>query len=202
MTLYAGFYGFLFVSYLVSSFLYRFNRPSQNKSYIIVLGAGLLKGKEISPLLASRLDRACHFYEMQKKVAPPPKIIVTGGRGEDELISEAEAMRGYLLDQHIPAQQIILEDKATNTMENFQYSKSLFQDPAAPSVFVTNHYHLFRASLYARQSGIEGDGIGSPTTWYYLPNAYTREFLALIEMYKWVHVGLLIVFVIVSALLL
>lgn len=202
ITLYAGFYGFLFVSYLVSSFLYRYNVPSLNKDYILVLGAGLIKGKEVSPLLASRLDRARYFYELQKKIAPPPKIVVTGGRGADELISEALAMKEYLLNQEIPEHQIVLEEKATNTKENFQFSKELFDYPNASSVFVTNHFHLFRASLYARQAGIGADGIGSPTRWYYLPNAYTREFLALIAMYKRIHLALFIAYMIVVAFLL
>lgn len=193
-TLYAGFYGFLFISFLVSSWLYSFNRPLYNKDYIIILGAGLKDGKRVPPLLAKRLDRACYFYHMQKKVSPPPKLIVTGGQGEDELISEASAMRAYLIERSIPSQQIIVEDVAKNTYENFSYSKQLFAQPTAKSVFITNHFHLFRSSLYARKLGLEAEGVGAAVTWYYLPNAYTREFIAILVMEKWIHVGIFVLF--------
>ncbi|WP_353626219.1 YdcF family protein [Bacillus sp. JCM 19041] len=127
---------------------------------------------------------------MQKKVSPPPKLIVTGGQGEDELISEAAAMRSYLIEQDIPPQQIVVEDVAENTYENFSYSKQLVTPPAAKSVFVTNHFHLFRSSLYARKIGLEAEGVGAPVAWYYLPNAYTREFIAILVMEKWIHAGI------------
>ncbi|AIC93541.1 YdcF family protein [Shouchella lehensis] len=186
MTIYIGFYGFLFLSFLVSSILYRFNRPYYNQHYIVILGAGLLRGNEVSPILASRLERGIYFYTMQKKVAPPPRIIVTGGRGEDEIRSEAEAMKAYLVRRNIPPQSITLEDRARNTYENFLYTKKMIPDHQNV-VFVTNHFHVFRSSLIAKQLSMPAEGIGSPTAWYFQPNAYTREFIAVLAMNKKTH---------------
>ncbi|UTR07417.1 YdcF family protein [Alkalihalobacillus sp. LMS6] len=198
-TVYIGLYGFLFLSFLISSVLYRQIRPHYDQDYLLILGAGLLKGERVSPILASRLDRGVYFYHMQKNVAAPPKIIVSGGRGEDELISEAEAMKAYLIKKNIPPQQIILEDRARNTYENFLFSKKLMeQSKSLKLVFITNHFHVFRSSLLAKQLAMPAEGIGSPTAWYFQPNAYTREFIGVLYMNKKSHLAFFILYILVS----
>lgn len=70
---------------------------------IIILGAGL-DGEEPNTILKERLDLALEYVQDK----PDMMIIASGGQGEDELISEAEAMRRYLVDHGIAPERIIL----------------------------------------------------------------------------------------------
>ena len=90
--------------------------------YVIIHGAGLLDGQRVSKLLRDRLDKAIEVY---RKDPTPPKLIPSGGQGSDEKISEAEAMKSYLMDQGIPENDIILEDASTTTYENLLNSKKI-----------------------------------------------------------------------------
>ena len=67
--------------------------------FLIIHGAGLLKGDKVSKLLANRIDKAIKVYNKSKR---KPVIIPSGGQGGDETISEAEAMKQYLLKHGIP----------------------------------------------------------------------------------------------------
>ncbi|WP_261798638.1 YdcF family protein, partial [Listeria monocytogenes] len=90
-----GYFSFLFLSFLLSTFLYQFNFPRYNQDFLIVLGSGLIGGDRVPPLLASRLNRAIKFYDKQyAKKGKRATFIVSGGQGANETISEAEAMRG------------------------------------------------------------------------------------------------------------
>ncbi len=183
--------GFVFLCYLVSSVLYNLVRPRVPRDYIVVLGAGL-KGDKVTPLLAGRLNRGIAFYKKQEALPyVPPKFVVSGGKGSDEMISEAAAMRNYLLEQGIPDEWIIMEDQSVNTLQNMKFSKTIMDEESGENnytcVFATNNFHLFRAGVYARKAGLNADGIGSKTAFYYLPNAFIREYIAILTMYRRWH---------------
>lgn len=185
------YYGFLFICYLASSTLYNLNRVKLRQEFMIILGSGLIKDR-VPPLLASRIDRAIAFYDRQRKIHTPPLFVASGGQGSDETVAEAEAIRDYLLSKGIPNHHIIVENQSVNTLQNMQFSKQKMDERMAGKpyscVFVTNNFHLFRAGIYAREAGINGDGVGSRTAFYYLPNAFIREYIAILVMYKKVHV--------------
>ncbi|MBC1428769.1 YdcF family protein [Listeria seeligeri] len=186
-----GYFSFLFLSFLLSTFIYQYNFPRYNQDFLIVLGSGLIGGDRVPPLLASRLDRALAFYEKQlAKEGKRATFIVSGGQGDNETISEAEAMRGYLISKGIDETFIIMENKSVNTLQNMQFSKKKMDAIMSEynSLFSTNNFHLFRASLYARKAGLKSQGIGAKTALYYMPNALIREFIATIFMYKKVHI--------------
>ncbi|WP_271001797.1 YdcF family protein [Listeria seeligeri] len=186
-----GYFSFLFLSFLLSTFIYQYNFPRYNQDFLIVLGSGLIGGDRVPPLLASRLDRAIMFYEKQlAKKGKRATFIVSGGQGDNETISEAEAMRGYLISKGIEETFIIMENKSVNTLQNMQFSKKKMDAIMSEynSLFSTNNFHLFRASLYARKAGLKSQGIGAKTALYYMPNALIREFIATIFMYKKVHI--------------
>ena len=69
----------------------------------IILGCGLLAGGKVSKLLAGRLDKAIELY---RKDPTPPVMIPSGGQGPDEAVSEASAMRDYLIANGIPEDMI------------------------------------------------------------------------------------------------
>ena len=180
------FYGtFLYLSYIIYAFFLNIFPVKKEPQTIIILGAGLF-GDKVPPLLAQRLDKGLAIYE---KFNWRPVIIVSGGQGDDEWISEAEAMAGYLMEKGVPADSIFLENKSRTTLENLIFSKELMLSQGLEQdrvLLVTNSFHALRAGIYMRQVGLKGRSIGSRTAFYFLPSAWIRETAGLIRIYwKW-----------------
>lgn len=185
---------FLYLSYILYAFFCSLFPVRKEPSYIIILGSGLF-GDKVPPLLAQRLDKGWQIYD---KFGGRPKIIVSGGRGSDELISEAQAMANYLIKKGLPEDAIILEDQSRTTYENLTFSKSLMDSTIAQkgfSLVVTNSFHALRAAIYMRRVGIKGYSLGSRTAFYFLPSAWIRETIGLIVLYwKWHAIFLFLLF--------
>jgi uncharacterized SAM-binding protein YcdF (DUF218 family) len=178
----ACYFGFLFASLLGYSILYGGLRRRTGFDAIIVLGCGLAGGS-VTPLLAARLDRAIRLSERE---ATPPLLVVSGGRGPGETMTEAEAMHEYLRSRGIPADRIRREDRATTTEENLAFSAQLLPGGVRPPrvLAVTSNYHVFRTAVECRRLGLPFDATGAPTARYFLPSALLREFAALILHYR------------------
>ena len=145
--------------------------------YVIIHGAGLLEGDRISKLLQDRLDKAIDVY---RRDPSPTKLIPSGGQGSDEAVSEAEAMKNYLVGQGIPEDDIILEDRSMTTLENLRFSKDIIdsREGRKYTALVTSNYHVYRALRYCRKVGLKCKGIGSRVALYFWPSALIREFIA------------------------
>lgn len=181
--------------------------PKYNKDFIIILGCAIKKDGTLYPLLRGRVDRAIDFYRAQFENTGKKAVFVpSGGQGSDEVISEGEAMRRYLLEQGIEEEQIMPETESTTTLENMKFSYELIKerDPEAKVAFSTTNYHVFRGGMFAREAGMNASGMGSKTKWYFWPNAEIREFIGLIVNQIWVHIavvfGLAILSVVMSNL--
>jgi uncharacterized SAM-binding protein YcdF (DUF218 family) len=190
----AGYLSFLCVSYVIYALIYARLPVGRGASYVIVLGAGLLDGGQVPRLLASRLERARAVYGKLASRGACPLLIVSGGKGDDERVSEAAAMARYLTERGFPASRLILEDGSASTTENLLFSKTIMdqQQPGAPDarcVIVTSGYHAFRAAIIARRLGIDGQATGARTAGYYWPGAMLREFAAVLLSYKVVNAG-------------
>jgi len=187
-------FSFLFTCYLFYSWMYQMIPIKKKVDYIITLGSGI-RSEEVPPLLKSRLDKAIEYYHKN----PTAKIVVSGGQGADEPVSEAFAMKKYLLSQQIPDVHILMEDQSTTTFENMAFSKKIiFKDwenkEKAPTIlFSTNNYHVLRGALYARKAHLKAEGVGAPTALYFLPTALIREYIALLTQYKWFTVSMTLV---------
>ncbi len=147
--------------------------------YIIILGAGLLRGDQVSRLLADRLDKAIEVYH---KDPTPPVLIPSGGQGGNETISEGEAMAKYLREKGIPEKHILPETESKNTIENLRNSKKLIQDRGETDPYiavVTSNYHVYRALRYVRKINMKMTGIGAHVARYYWPSAMIREYVAI-----------------------
>ncbi|ETY73135.1 YdcF family protein [Lactiplantibacillus fabifermentans] len=182
---------FWFYNYLTMLVIYQFNWPRHNQDYIIVLGAGLLNGDRVSPLLAQRIMRGVKFYQKQQRKKQHPAIMIfSGGQGPDETVPEGQAMLDYAIAHGLPAEAGWAETKSKTTYENMLFSRRLIdggeiKDPNV--IFVTNNYHTFRAGMYARQAGLRADGIGAHTARFFLPDAIIREYIAIFMRHKWWH---------------
>ncbi|WP_177220749.1 YdcF family protein [Enterococcus faecalis] len=187
------YFAFVFYNFLTVSTLYQFNQPKYTQDYIVVLGSGLINGEIVPPLLQARINKAIQFYKAQNRATlNPPKIVMSGGQGPDELLPESVAMKMYALTQGIPDDDILVEAHSKNTLENMRFSKETmiedFGNANFQAIFTTNNYYLFRAGLFARMAGLKADGIGAKTAFYFLPNAFIREFIAIVVMYKRRHI--------------
>lgn len=100
-------------------------------------------------------------------------------------------MRQYALDHGIPEEATLLEDRSRTTLENMQFSARIINDLVPDgqyrAQFCTNNYHLFRAGLFAKEAGLNANGMGAHTAFYFLPNATIREFAAVFLMNKRRH---------------
>lgn len=148
--------------------------------YLIILGAGI-RGEELSLSLKSRLDKGLEYINRN----PDASIVVTGGLGRHAAITEAEAMKRYLVSKGVPGDKIIAEEKATSTYENFKYSKELLKKSGSSgeirAAVVTNEFHMFRAKLIARHLGFKVCGIPADTPFFMRPNFYVREYFAVVK---------------------
>ncbi|QOV19187.1 YdcF family protein [Blautia liquoris] len=185
---------FMFSNFLLASFVYRIYYPIRRQDYIIVLGAGLIHGDKVSPLLAGRIDRAIKVYRKQlKNKGVSPIIIMSGGQGPNEALPESHAMREYAIDQGIPEHHILIEDKSVNTYQNMLFSKELIESKEKDMshthiLFSTTNYHVFRAGMYAKKVHLRAQGIGAKTKFYFWYNALLREFAAILVMNKRTHI--------------
>jgi len=193
-------FGFAFTGFMLYSILYLFIPKKKHYDFIIIHGAGLLGGEKVTPLLKRRIDKAVEAYHKSKN--SNIKIIASGGQGGDEKISEAQAITNYLLEEtDVPQDAIILEDQSRTTYENLLFSKELGEKLVAKPqfLFVTNDYHVFRTSTYARKLKMKGDGLGCRTAGYYIPSAFIREYVALCVKMKWLFLAF---YVLLSVLIL
>lgn len=127
-------FSFTFMALLFYSWVYRLLPRRRQYDYIIIHGAGL-DGLRPTPLLAGRIDKA---LELWKKQHQHGKFVVSGGQGADEVVSEAQAMRDYLLDKGVSADAILMEDKSTTTWENLRYSLAIINADRATGVDATS----------------------------------------------------------------
>lgn len=167
-----------------TSFLALYGRndnATYNEKTVIVLGCGI-RGERVSVGLAKRLNKA-YEYHLQN---PDAVIIVSGGQGPQEDISEALAMKRYLMEKGVPEDRIIMEDKSTSTITNFKYSHEIMKEKGLPDdsvVFVTNGYHVYRGASYAKAEGLTVTHLGTDIIWYTIPMNYLREMLAVLKMW-------------------
>ena len=172
---------------IVAFFLVSRYEPELDKDFLIILGCGLRKDGTPSPLLRGRCDRALAFAKKQKEQTGKDLIFVTsGGQGPDEPVSESASMKRYLMEQGVPEDRIIEEDRSTDTRENMAFSKEKIRavDPNGKVAFSTTNYHVFRSGLYARRVKMRAVGMGARTKWYFWPNAAVREFVGLLTEHR------------------
>lgn len=176
----------LLISFVIiqSFIIYHGNKSYTKKTnYLVILGAGL-NGDKLSLSLLKRMEKSIEYL----KLNPDATVVVSGGQGPNESISEAEAMKRYLVSQGIKEEQIIKEDKSTNTMENLKFTKKKLDEINEKEgnyeiTIVTNGFHMFRSKLLADRNGFKAYGYPASTYAILIPNFYIREYFAVIKSF-------------------
>ena len=158
---------------------------ADNMSYtedaVIVLGAGI-RGEKVTLPLKMRLDKAIQYHNEN----PESVIVVTGGQGFQETVTEAYAMEKSLIKCGIEKDKIIKEEKATSTTENMEFSKALLDKHFGDNysiVVITNNFHMFRGTSIAKKTGFNDvSHMHAGLQWYNLMPCYLRESIAVLKM--------------------
>lgn len=163
--------GFL-TSLIVSADL---TAPSDNAT-VIVLGCQV-RGDHPSLMLYQRIQAAKEYLTDH----PDAVCIVSGGKGDDEQISEAQCMFDHLTAMGISPERIIMEDRSTNTVENIAYSKEIIEQKglSTDTAIVTDIFHEYRASNIVKNAGLGCGSVPAKVSWYLIPTFYVRELIAI-----------------------
>ena len=155
---------------------------TEKVDYVIVLGARLY-GEVPSPALLERLKVAKEYLLDNEDV----KVVVSGGQGANEDVSEAFAMEKYLIDNGIEKSRIIMEDRSTNTFENLKLSldeiRKVDEREDLTVLIATNKYHIFRSKLLAKRFGLKAYGLPAKIPPTIVLHSYIREYLAVIKSF-------------------
>ncbi|HEY5524100.1 MAG TPA: YdcF family protein [Clostridium sp.] len=182
--LYVGIACFIILQIIIVSYPKKNNKPTD---YILVLGAGLRNGTELTLSLKDRLDTTLDYIHSYNSNS---YIVVSGGQGSDEDMPEALAMANYLIANSIPKDKIIIEDKSVDTFENFKFSKVKIEEhsnkPIADSSvkIITTDFHAFRSNILAKRNGYMNINLYTTETIPYLiPVFYSRESIAIVKSF-------------------
>ncbi|MBQ8301910.1 MAG: YdcF family protein [Clostridia bacterium] len=153
-----------------------------NEDAVIVLGAGI-RGDKVTLPLKMRLDKTIEYHNEN----PEALIVVSGGQGFQETVTEASAMEKYLINNGVSGKVIIKEEKATSTNENMRFSKEILDtyfNEEYTTVVITNNFHIYRGVSIAKIEGIENvSHMHASLQWYNIVPCYLRESLAVLKMW-------------------
>lgn len=152
-------------------------KGSRNLEYVVVLGAQV-KGDKPSRALKKRLDAAWGYAQKN----PDTILILSGGQGSGENITEAKCMEEYLTEHGISRERLVLEEKSTNTRENLVFSDQLTNCSHARTGILSNNFHVYRAVKLAEKLGYEAaEGIAAPSDAIMQVHYVVREVFALVK---------------------
>lgn len=154
--------------------------PKGRETTLVILGCKVKNGAP-SLMLKKRLDAAADYLSENEGVY----VIVSGGQGSDEIISEAQCMRDYLVSCGIAPERIYMEDKSANTEENLSFSKEIIEREklCGRITIVSDGYHQLRAEMIAEKLGMQAYNISADTSWWLIPTYWVREWFG-VTYYK------------------
>ncbi len=153
--------------------------PPRKLDLIIILGAQV-RGTKITNSLKRRLDKGAGYLKQN----PQTRVIVSGGQGKGEDVTEASAMAQYLAAHGIEKERIFLEEQSRNTYENLKYSASFTDSMDDRIGIVSNNFHIYRSLMLGRQIGYTRlYGIAAGCNPVLFLNYMVREFFAVMRMY-------------------
>ena len=117
---------------------------------IAVLGAAQYNGRP-SPVFRARLDHAATLY--QRGLAPV--VLVTGGVGSGDTVSESDVGRRYLLKAGLPEGAIVALPAAASTAASLRGVAEWFRGKDSRRVLlVSDGFHMLRLQIIAERLGL------------------------------------------------
>jgi len=152
------------------------NREPPEDATLILHGAQVV-GEQPSLILQRRMETALEFLQE----TPRSVAVLSGGLGTDATISEAEAMRRFLVLGGISDDRLFVEDRSTSTYENVGFSKIIIEEQnlSRNVAITTDGFHQFRAQRFARDAGLYASALPSNTPVFNLPYYWLRELAAI-----------------------
>lgn len=157
--------------------------------YLLILGGDIIGEETPSPQLLDRMRAAAEY------LIDNPDVIAVACGGcfrKMQKKSEAEIIANYLIEKGVAKERILLEDKSTTTFENFEFGTQIIKTHAQKELddikiaFLSSSYHVHRASLIAKLSGIKNCGCVSCQTSGSALKRFAREYIVAYELaYKW-----------------
>jgi len=156
--------------------------PPEGLDYLIVLGARVEEDGRPSKALEKRIRAAAEYLARN----PDTVAVASGGKGTDEVISEAACIRNGLIERGIGEERIILEERSTTTSENMAFSMALMENGADAKIgLVTNNYHVFRAVRLAEHAGMRNvHGLAADYGGFTLLHYMMRDGACLLEDWR------------------
>ena len=185
---------FLVIGLLI--FATSLHKPFNKVDYLIVLGAKVNQNN-LSLSLKNRLDRALEYIV----VYPDTPVILCGGQGSDEPMTEALAMERYILNTTKNKENVLLirEDASSNTIENLKNAAQIISHrengidanaikTSVNTLIVTSDFHVFRTKMLATRVGLNTDVLPAETPLYVYPGLFVREIFAVFKsfIFDWV----------------
>lgn len=162
----AAFLALLLLAMTVTGFIilnFGDTQPAILPQYLLVLGT-TVEGTEPSPMLRDRINAAYRYLTE----CPEVICIVSGFQSGNGQISEAECMYNELTEMGIDPSRIWMESNASSTVENFEFSLALIEENTGTRpewlTVLSSEFHLLRASMFARDCGVNAVYIGAETT--------------------------------------
>lgn len=168
------------ISVLIGVMINYANTMPEKNSTVIILGCQV-HGTRPSLMLCDRMNVALEYI----KENPDSNIIASGGKGAGESISEAQAIKTYLVEKGIDEKRIFIEDKSKNTDENISFSSKIIKDNNLNTniAVATDGFHQYRSFCFAKKNDLKSGAISVKTRWYFSASYYSRELLAIGKMF-------------------
>ena len=135
---------------------------------------------------------------------PNTVLVLSGGKGPGEEISEARAMYEYLQYNGIPEDKLLIEDQSSDTVQNIEFSRTVIdrqeynkaqaarahlmefyrERPDGDTIrigILTSNYHVFRAEAIARRQEIEPVGVAAACDPVLAVHLWLREAFAVLK---------------------
>lgn len=165
----------LYLAVVVVLMVHSANRTPKENATVVVLGCQV-RGDVPSRMLRERINAAYTYLNQH----PNAKCVVSGGKGANENVSEAQCMYDELTKLGIDESRLYMEDKSTNTYENIKFSEKVISENGLNSniAIVTDGFHEMRSAIITQKLGYSCGAVPSATPFYLLGNFATREILA------------------------
>ncbi len=166
--------GFLLALFISGCMVRSMNNKPKTEMPVVILGCQV-RSSGPSLMLKRRLDAAYSYLSEH----PDVPVIVCGGQGSNEPMTEAQGMYDYLVQKGIDGERICQEDTSTSTFENLRNAREILneQEWGSEIIIVTDGYHQLRASMIAKDLSLKTKAVSAKTSWYLVPTYWVREWL-------------------------